>query len=70
VELPCYVEEIGQVTDMAEQMVEARVENEVLAIKQKDVRPGYEARRQEREQAAETETDAAKDTDRDAVVPV
>lgn len=53
VELPCYVEEVGEVTDRAERMVEARVENEVLAIKKKDVRPGYEARRQEREQTTD-----------------
>lgn len=75
VELPCYIEEIGEVTDAAEQMVEARVENEVLAIKRKDIRPGYEGRRQEKvDKAPEAEkapeTDKAKDTDRDAVVPV
>lgn len=68
VELPCYVEEVAEVTDRAEQMVEARVENEVLAIKKKDVRPGYEARRQEQEPKQGESDDAAKD--RDAVVPV
>lgn len=52
VELPCYVEEVSEVTDAAERMVEARVEREVLAIKKKDIRPGYEARRQE--QAADS----------------
>lgn len=49
VELPCYVEEVAETTSAAERLVEARVENEVLAIKKKDVRPGYEARRQEKE---------------------
>lgn len=62
VELPCYAEEVAEVTDAAERMVEARVQNEVLAIKRKDIRPGYEARRPESGGAG-----AAEDKDRDAV---
>ena len=44
-ECPCYVEEVGEVTDALNAAVEARVQKEVLEVRGKDIRPGYEAKR-------------------------
>ena len=72
VELPCYVEEVEDATSAAERLVEARVQNEVLAIKQKDIRPGYEGRREESEQKSDSAKDSAEDSakDSDAVTAI
>lgn len=44
-ECPCYVEEMTQVADVLNNLVEERLQREVLEVRGKDIRPGYEAQR-------------------------
>lgn len=46
-DMPCYVEEVKEVTEVVNQMVEDRLQAEVIEVRGKDVRPGYEAKRQD-----------------------
>lgn len=47
IELPCYVEEVQELTKVLNDLVEARVKAEVMGIRGSDIRPGYEAKRKE-----------------------
>lgn len=44
-ECPCYVEETQQIADALNAMIEAKLQQEVMDIRGKDIRPGYEAQR-------------------------
>ncbi len=44
-EMPCYVEEVKEVTEVVNQMVEDRLQAEVVEVRGKDIRPGFEAKR-------------------------
>lgn len=46
IEMPCHPEEAEEVLDEINRRVEARLQREVLDVRGKDVRPGYEERRQ------------------------
>jgi len=46
IEMPCHPEEAEEVIDEINRRVEARLQREVLDVRGKDVRPGYEERRQ------------------------
>ncbi len=45
-DLPCYVEETKEIEEVVNKMVEDRIQAEVLEIRGKDIRPGYEEKRQ------------------------
>lgn len=44
-ECPCYVEELGEVTEAINAAVEKRIQKEVIEVRGKDIRPGFEAKR-------------------------
>lgn len=44
-DIPCYVEEAKEIEAVVNQMVEDRIQAEVLEIRGKDIRPGYEDKR-------------------------
>lgn len=44
-ECPCYVEEVKEIEPALNEMVEARLQREVLDVRGKDIRPGMEAKR-------------------------
>lgn len=44
-DLPCYVEETKEIEEVVNKMVEDRIQAEVLEIRGKDIRPGYEEKR-------------------------
>lgn len=46
-DIPCYVEEFKEIDALANTMVEETIQKEVLEIRGKDIRPGYEQKRQE-----------------------
>lgn len=46
IEMPCHPEEAEEVLAEIDRRVEARIQREVLEVRGKDVRPGYEERRQ------------------------
>ena len=45
-DIPCYVEEAKEIEEVVNKMVEDRIQAEVLEIRGKDIRPGYEEKRQ------------------------
>lgn len=45
-EVPCYVEEVQQIEQVSNEIVEKRIQQEVVEVRGKDIRPGYEAQRQ------------------------
>lgn len=45
-ESPCYVEEVREVEQVLNELVEKRIQEEVVEVRGKDIRPGYEASRQ------------------------
>jgi hypothetical protein len=50
-DIPCYVEEFKEIDALANTMVEETIQREVLEIRGKDIRPGYEQKRQEAQAA-------------------
>jgi len=45
-DIPCYVEETKEMEEVVNKMIEDRLQAEVLEIRGKDIRPGYEQKRQ------------------------
>jgi hypothetical protein len=46
-ECPCYAEELAEIEALLNQKVEDRVQQEVMEVRGRDIRPGYEAKRTE-----------------------
>lgn len=44
-DVPCYVEELKDVEKVINELIESRLQAEVLEIRGKDIRPGYEEKR-------------------------
>lgn len=44
-ECPCYVEEVPEIEKALNDLVEQRIQQEVIDVRGKDIRPGMEARR-------------------------
>jgi hypothetical protein len=43
--MPCYVEEIKEVEELVNDMIEDRLQAEVVEVRGQDIRPGYEEKR-------------------------
>lgn len=43
--MPCYVEEVKEIEDLVNDMIEERLQREVVEVRGKDIRPGYEEKR-------------------------
>ena len=43
--MPCYVEEVKEIEDLVNDMIEDRLQREVVEVRGKDIRPGYEEKR-------------------------
>jgi len=44
-EIPCYVEEVKEIESVTNGLIEDRLQREVLDIRGKDIRPGFESKR-------------------------
>lgn len=43
--MPCYVEEVKEMEEVVNDMIEERLQREVVEVRGKDIRPGYEEKR-------------------------
>lgn len=46
--MPCYVEEIKEIEGVVNDMIEERLQVEVVEVRGKDIRPGYEEKREKK----------------------